>query len=194
MILMPILKSPEEERLEVIRKRDVRLLLDQLIETEEVTIKLLIDSLYDIGTINLINQKVSLRPVNGVAKSIATLSKPACRHFALRWFKKNCPQLIANWLYTKVAFKPPAPKAKVASPSVPKPQPASPVPAPQSVALTHVNQVREIQQLRTQVKVLTGVLVGTIAILGGTTAVQLYALHLNTTPSTQAEPATSAQW
>ncbi len=94
--------SPTASRIEAERIRDVMILLTSLIEREEVTIKLIIDCLYDIGSVSLIDRKVRLRPLGLIAKLIARMSKPLLRIFAWRWFKKNCPQLITNWLYTKV--------------------------------------------------------------------------------------------
>ena len=180
---MSIQKSQEEERLEIVRMRDVQLLLEQLIDKEEITIKLLIDSLYDIGSTNLINTKVGWRPANGMVKSVATLSKPAFRRFAIHRFKRDCPELITNWLHSKVAFKPPPPKAK----SKPA-QTAQSKPNVQPVGVINASQSQEIQQLRTQVKVLTVVLLGASAILGGMNAMQLYASRLSAQPSQHTVP------
>lgn len=84
--------------------RDVLVLLQHLVEREETTVKMILDCLYDVGSVNLINKKVPLKPANHLMKGIASLSKPAFRMVALRWFKGNCPQLIAKWLYSKVRF------------------------------------------------------------------------------------------
>ncbi|PSF34234.1 hypothetical protein C7H19_19080 [Aphanothece hegewaldii CCALA 016] len=94
----------EEERLKQERMKDVLLLLEQLVEREEVTVKKILDCLYDVGSINLINKKFSTRPLNRMMKWIAKLTRPAFRVVALYWFKKNCPQLITDWLGTKVKF------------------------------------------------------------------------------------------
>jgi hypothetical protein len=98
-------KISEEERKKQERMRDVLLLLQQLVEREEITIKLIIDCLYDVGSTNIVNQKFVNQPVNRLMKAIATMSKPALRIFALRWVKKNLPILVTNWLETKVSFK-----------------------------------------------------------------------------------------
>jgi hypothetical protein len=97
-------KTPNESRLEAERIQDVLTLLQSLTGREEATIKLIIDCLYDIGHVNIINQKVRAKPLNYTAKVIARMSKPVVRAIAWRWFKKNCPQLIARWLYGKVKF------------------------------------------------------------------------------------------
>lgn len=90
--------------LEAQRMQDVLTLLRGLTGREEATIKLIIDCLYDVGSVNAIDRKVRLRPLNSLAKFVARTSKPVVRVIAWRWFKKNCPQLIVNWLYTKVKF------------------------------------------------------------------------------------------
>ena len=87
------------------RIRDVLLLLQQLVEREEVTLRLIIDCLYDVGSINLANQKVSNKSLNRIMKAIASMLKPAFRVVALIWVKKNLPTLVTNWLEGKVSFK-----------------------------------------------------------------------------------------
>jgi hypothetical protein len=96
--------TPDESRIEAERIQDILILLTSLAGREEATIKLIIDRLYDIGYINFIDQKVQVRSLNSIAKLIAKTSKPIVRIFAWRWFHKNCPQLITNWLYRKVKF------------------------------------------------------------------------------------------
>ncbi|MDJ0531319.1 MAG: hypothetical protein QNJ70_02275 [Xenococcaceae cyanobacterium MO_207.B15] len=102
---LKISKISEEERKKQERIRDVLLLLEQLVEREEITLKLIIDSLYDVGSINIINKKFSNQPLNRFLKAIASLSKPVLRIVALRWAKKNLPILVTNWLESKVSFK-----------------------------------------------------------------------------------------
>jgi hypothetical protein len=96
--------TSERSRIEAERIQEVLILLTSLIAREEATIKLIIDCLYDIGYVNLINKKVRFRSLNSIAKFIAKRSKPLAKVFAWRWFVKNCPQLIAKWLYVKVKF------------------------------------------------------------------------------------------
>jgi hypothetical protein len=96
--------TSERSQLEAERIQEVLTLLTSLVAREEATIKLIIDCLYDIGYVNLINKKVRFRPLNSVAKFIGKRSKPVAKIFAWRWFMKNCPQLIARWLYVKVKF------------------------------------------------------------------------------------------
>ena len=96
--------SPEELKKKE-RMRDVTLLLQQLVEREEVTLKLIIDCLYDVGSINLANQKLENKPLNKIMKAIAGMLKPAFRKIALIWLKKNLPILLTDWLEGKVSFK-----------------------------------------------------------------------------------------
>lgn len=86
--------------------QDVLVLLQHLAENEATTIKLIIDCLYDVGAVNFINREVQNPAVNQFTKKIASLSKPVAKRYGLYWFKKNCPQLIVNWLQRKVAFLP----------------------------------------------------------------------------------------
>lgn len=92
----------EAERIERERGHDVRLLLENLFEREEVTVKLILDCLYDVGAAKLINRKFAAQPLNRLMKWIARLSKPAFKALALRWFKRNVPQLLTDWLLSRV--------------------------------------------------------------------------------------------
>jgi hypothetical protein len=93
-----------EDRLKQERMKDVLLLLEQLVEREEATVKRILDCLYDVGSLNLINKKFRARPLNRLMKTIAKLTRPTFRLVALYWFKRNCPKLITDWLATKVQF------------------------------------------------------------------------------------------
>lgn len=97
-----IAKTPEEMRREEERMRDVQVLLQNLTLQEEITIKLIIDCLYDVGSVNILNSKLTWKPANRVVKLVARTSKPVFRAIAWRWFKGNCPELITNWLASKV--------------------------------------------------------------------------------------------
>jgi len=97
-------RMEKEERMEEERMQDVLLMLEHLVEREDATVKIILDCLYDVGSINLINNKFNSRSLNGIMKYIAKMSKPVFRVVALRWFKKNCPKLIADWLHSQVKF------------------------------------------------------------------------------------------
>ncbi len=96
--------TPEEKRFQEERMRDLLLLVENLALQEEATIKMIIDCLYDVGIINIINKKVSNPKLNQLAKFIAKTPKPIAKIIAWRWVKKNAPQKITNWLYRKVKF------------------------------------------------------------------------------------------
>lgn len=102
---LDISQVSQEEQKKQARMRDVVLLLEQLVEREEITLKLIIDCIYDVGSINIVNQKFRNRPMNRLLKMIARVSKPVLRVVALRWVKKNLPNLVANWLESKVSFE-----------------------------------------------------------------------------------------
>lgn len=93
-----------EEQAEIQLMQDTHLLLENLAEREKVTVKAILDGLYEVGSVRIINQKVNIKALRGPLKGIAHLSKPVFRMFAWRWFKHNCPQLITNWLYEQVRF------------------------------------------------------------------------------------------
>jgi hypothetical protein len=103
---LPKLVRPvsEDDRLKQQRMTEILLLLDSLFEREEATVKRILDCLYDVGSINLIDRKIRRRSVNRLLRAIARLAKPAFRIYALYWFKKNCPRLITRWLGNKVKF------------------------------------------------------------------------------------------
>jgi hypothetical protein len=66
---------------------------------------LLIDCLYDVGSVNLVNKRIRNRRLNSLMKAIAIMSKPVFRIVMLRWVKKNVPLLVTNWLERKVSFR-----------------------------------------------------------------------------------------
>lgn len=101
---LPVRRETDEDRMEQERMQDVLILIENLIEREEITIRLIMDCLYDVGSKNLINQKVQFGLLNWLMKRIAILTKPVFKIFAMRWFKKNCPRIITAWLHSKVSF------------------------------------------------------------------------------------------
>ncbi|NEP13381.1 MAG: hypothetical protein F6K14_24875 [Symploca sp. SIO2C1] len=143
-------KLLEEEGREQERINNILLLLEHLIEREEITVKSILDCLYDVGSVNLINKKIPVQLLNSMMKFIARLSKPAFRMVALYWFKKNCPQLITNWLHKKVSFK----DAKKTVSNVVD------VSIDPSAEVETCKQ--EIKHLRSQVKLLAGSLIAVI--------------------------------
>lgn len=104
IVALPDLTT-EEKKFQQQRLRDVYLLLENLTLNEEVTIKLIIDCLYDIGIINIINKKIPNRSMNKLAKFIARTPKPLFKIIAWQWVKKNLPNKVTNWLHNKIKFK-----------------------------------------------------------------------------------------
>ena len=149
----------EEKHLEEERMRDVLLMIEHLIKNEEITAKIIIDCLYDVGSVNLINRRFSHRILNGVMKHIARFSKPVFRVYAWRWFKRNCPQLITDWLYSQVAFKKPneQPKEIVLDTS------GTTISSQTDLESLH----SEIRHLRAQIRWLSGIAISAIAALSG---------------------------
>ncbi|WP_373528293.1 hypothetical protein [Nostoc sp.] len=149
-----------EKYIEAERMRDIRLLLQNLFNSEEATVKLILNCLYDVGSVNLINQKIPLQPFNRVMKLIARMSKPVFRAFAWNWFKKNCPQLITNWLHSQVTFGNPQNQPQEVAIEVTQ---LKPYPVTQTETLS-----QEIKNLRYQVRWLAGISIIAIAVLGVT--------------------------
>ncbi|MGF1601730.1 MAG: hypothetical protein ACFCU8_06865 [Thermosynechococcaceae cyanobacterium] len=167
---MSVEKTSEDKQKEAEQMQNVLLLLNHLIENEETTLKLIIGCLYEVGSVNLINQRVTKKQANRLVRTLAGMSKPVAQIFALRWFKKNCPQLIVNWLRSKVSFKPKAPAVMTtAVPSLDK-------------RIVSEAQLQELKQLRGQVKILAGLLVCSMTALGGTAVWQVYQTSLNGMP------------
>ncbi len=69
----------EEEQLKQQRIQEVLLLIDSLFQREETTFRIIIDCLYDVGSLNLINKKFPRRNLNFIMKAIARFSKPIFR-------------------------------------------------------------------------------------------------------------------
>jgi hypothetical protein len=149
-----------QKYIEAERMHDVLLLLQNLINSEEATVKLILDCLYDVGSVNLINQKLRLKPLNRVMKLIARMSKPIFKTIALNWFKKNCPQLITNWIHIKVSFGSTPNTPQQVAIEVAQLQPYS---IPQTEIL-----IQEIKTLRYQLRWLAGISIIAIAVLGVT--------------------------
>ena len=99
-------KISAEELKKQERMRDVTLLLQQIVEREEVALKLIIDCMIDVGSINYANKKLENPSLNKIMKVLVGYIKPVARTIALRWLKKNLPDLLTAWLESKVSFEP----------------------------------------------------------------------------------------
>jgi hypothetical protein len=141
---------------------DVLLLLQNMISREENTVKLVLDSLYEVGAHNLINHKFRSRTLNRTLKLISRTSKPVFRIFAWHWFQKNGSHLITNWLESKVTFNTPVPPTTAKTELI--------VETPE-INLNSVNrpqyQLQEVKHLRSQVTLLTGILAAVVTVFGG---------------------------
>jgi hypothetical protein len=155
----------EQKRIHLEKKHDVFLLLQHLAQREEVTVKIILDCLYDVGTTNLIHNKVASPYLQGLFFAIAKTSKPVFRVIGVYWFKQNCPQLIADWLLDQVAFTPKITEVKK----------VVELPNQQLVAITEKNN--QIQQLRTQVRLLTVTLITLVTVFGSSFAWLFYNLE-----------------
>ena len=163
---MKIYDCQLKSRLEKQRKeklmQDVNLLVSNLIAREETTVKLILDCLYEVGSSNLINQKISSRPVNEIFKLVAQTSKPIFRGLAWRWLNKNGSRLITDWLGSKVSFRQRGkPEVKNTELLVEKTN------SEMNYLPVAKYQVQEVKYLRSQVKVLTAVLVGVVTLFSG---------------------------
>ena len=157
--------SPEKDREEKLMN-DVFVLIKTLVYNEEMTIKLLIDCLYDIGITNLINQKFQLGTLNKTLKFATKISKPMIKILAWKWVKNNCPQLITEWLKNKVAFpKEEAPKIEVVVENETK-----------NIAASYENQ-NQVKRLNLQVKLLISLLIAVVTMFSGSSIWLLVALQ-----------------
>ena len=155
--LVKVPKQLAQERIEEERMHDVLLLMTHLLKSEEVTVKLMLNCLYDVGSVNLINKKLRSRPLNFIALGIARMSKPVFSIVALRWVQKNAPRLATDWFYSKVSF-----------PNLEDQQPDA-IAIVSKVQLDSLDTSREeIKRLRSEVRYLAGISAGALAALAST--------------------------
>ena len=154
-----------KEKLYLDSKHDILLLLQHLAQSQETTVKLILGRLYDVGADNLITQKIPSLLLKRILKSATKIPKSAFIILAYYWFKKNCPQLITDWLLDQVSFtqKEEATQETIAV-------------SPNSVEAEQL----KIKQLNSQVQVLTRMVIVLIGILGGGITWVFY--NMNTPP------------
>ena len=164
-----------EQQRERERMQDVLLLVQQLVASQETTFKLIIDCLYDVGSINAINQNIKSRSLARLTKKIASTSKPVFRVLAFYWVKRNCPTLITNWLCGQVTFG----ERNLSQLDYPREVVAQAIEKyeEEQRALAHEQDEpspsmdsTEVKRLQGQVKVLRGMLLGSVLALGGSIA------------------------
>lgn len=143
-----------EEKMRQDKLADILLLFNHLAASQEVTVKLILERLYDIGASNIAYKRIRSRLLRIIFRRIARLSKPAFRQLGFYWFKKNCPRLITNWLVEQVSFDPPAvKKIQLEEESL--------------AVLPPPDYQIEVRRLRSQVRVLTGIIILMTTVLGG---------------------------
>ncbi|WP_242032396.1 hypothetical protein [Aphanizomenon flos-aquae] len=152
---------------------ELRLLLKTLIYQEEVTIKAIIDCLYDVGSTNFINHKLHFGTLNKTLKFMTKMSKPVFKILAWQWFNKNCPELITKWLESKVTF------ARVEETKIEVMVDNENLSLASMSQLPEENQVNQVKHLHFQVKLLTGILVVVLTIFSGSFIWLNYSLKLS---------------
>ncbi|WP_096671402.1 hypothetical protein [Dolichospermum compactum] len=174
-------KEKEKEKEEQLIN-ELRLLLKTLIYQEEVIIKAIIACLYDIGSTNLINHKSNFGTLNKTLKFMTKKSKPVAKMLAWQWFNKNCPELITQWLQSKVTF------VKVEETKIEVMVDNENLRLASMSQLPEENQVNHVKHLHFQVKLLTGILVVVLTIFSGSFIWLNYSLkrsHLQTVEKLQ---------
>jgi hypothetical protein len=160
----PIEKTPEipptfdEERM-----KNIFLLLEHLFKREDVTVKLVLEYLYDVGSVRIIDKNIHMGCLNRSLKSVAQMSKPVFKIAGLYWFQRNCPKLITDWLYSLVVFE-------------------DQTPIDNSQLELQLKE-QEIQRLKTRERLLAAVSVGAIA-AGGWLGYQLQIERSQLEPAT----------
>jgi hypothetical protein len=168
-----VVRQQAEQQAEAERMQEVTLLLANLLEREQTTLKAVIGCLYDVGTVNLVNQRVKYRFLRPLARPVLKVSKPVLTTLGYRWVSKKCPPIISRWLQRKVksVTSGPPPKPVSQSVSVQSVSTVEPPPIEQRTALYQ----GEIRRLRSRVRWTTAALAGVSATL----AIMLIKIDLN---------------
>jgi hypothetical protein len=158
-----VAQQQAEQQAEAERMQEVTLLLANLLEREQTTLKAVIGCLYDVGTVNLVNQRVKYRFLRPLARPALRVSKPVLTTLGYRWVSKKCPPIITRWLQKKVksVTSAPAPKVPPQSVSVQSVSTVEPPLLEQHMALYQ----GEIRRLRSRVRWTTAALAGVSATL-----------------------------
>ena len=170
-----IIVLTKEERISLKSQQEVLLLLQHLAEREETTVKLILDRLYDLGVLNIVKNKLRSRTLKEVVRGLAKLSKPAFGIVGVYWFKQNCPQLIADWLVEQVAFG-----------NTDKKTTETLEASANNLKSSELNN-QEVKQLRSQVRLLTSILIIVVTVFSGSFAWLFYSLKVQ--PSSIWQPA-----
>ncbi|MGK7943233.1 MAG: hypothetical protein AB4058_02050 [Microcystaceae cyanobacterium] len=94
----------QAKQVEAASRKEVQLILENLFEREEATVKLVIDCLFDMGVVYLVNQKIPTPIVNPLVKRVANISKSGIRIIAFRFVMKKfvLSGFLTNFLVNKV--------------------------------------------------------------------------------------------
>jgi hypothetical protein len=162
-----------EQQAEAERMQEVMLLLTNLFERERTTIEAIMRCFYDVGTVNLVNQRVKIRPLRPLVRPLLKVSKPLIIPIGYRWVNKKCPAIVTRWLQKKVktltSSRPPKePTQAVLVPPVAEAEPSTVTPLP-------VLYQGEIRRLKSQVRWTAAALAGVSATL----AITLIRVDLN---------------
>lgn len=175
---LPSNQCSQKQQLEQDRMTDVVLLLETMFVREESTVKLILGCLYDVGSLNLIDQRLRARWLNHLAKWMAQHSRSVFKLIALQWFKRNCPKLITNWLYTQVKFEPHKVVKVVDAAKAVDTQTAVEA-AAASISDLEIYR-HEVRTLNSRIKLLTTLLIGVTVTLGGGLAWSLWRGQMQT--------------
>ncbi|MFO8040347.1 MAG: hypothetical protein R6U67_12970 [Sodalinema sp.] len=171
---------------------EMLLTLDHLFEREEATAKIVLAALYDMGAENIYYRQLRSRILRGAFRPVTKVSKPIFLFFGLRWFKANCPFLIADWLRSLVEFEKQKQSENAEVTQVaPSSRQRDEQPQKKLVVVERGNQ--EVERLSGQVQLLTSTLLITVAVMGGMLAWLGYELHLTRANLHQDPPVTQTR-
>lgn len=142
---------------------DILLILEQLVQREDATVRFLMERLYDIGIYNLLKKKMPLSAVKPTLKRALRLPRPVFRFLSTRWFKQNGPRLITEWLHSLVDLEPKEEETNTQDAAA-----LDTTVQPVLFSSRAIATAQEVQQLRSQVRWLMTVMVSAIALLSST--------------------------
>lgn len=155
--------APEMSEAEQRKVQEIQLVLEQLVQREATTVRFIMERLYDVGLINVMNKKVKGHPLGHLVKPLSRASRGSFRYVGTRWFQAQGPKLITDWLYTLVNLEPKKRQANSKQPDVAVEYlDYSEYP----MVLPPAELEQEVAQLRSQMRWFQVAMVGAIALLG----------------------------
>lgn len=175
--IIPI-QTVEEKNQEQDRLDEINILLEQLFQREEATAKRIIECLYDIAIVNIINQKIRFSLLNALLKYLLKFPKPLAKVLGLKlYIQPKCPQLITDWLFSLVEFKPKEEETiKIEASSF-----------EQEILPEMKKNRQELKLLRQKVRLLTGSLILVIVLFSGNLLIQEQIIPLENLPFSQSK-------